>query len=149
MTFYKPCASGSRDQKVIRLGVSRRTLTVATLVAAIGAFGGTGDVLAVDDMCKDATAESAAAELARNSQSKILRVLIRVKMADAQNRAAIDRETRAVADMIKQGGAYLAEPIHGQPLVVAEVSKEHLLDVAKDRRIVCITADRADEPHRY
>ena len=92
-------------------------------------------------MCNGRTAESAAAELTRNLPSKIVRVLVRLKVADGKDRNAIEREARDLAETFKQSGAYIAEPIAGQPLVVAEFDKGRLVSVAKDPRIACITSD--------
>jgi hypothetical protein len=95
-------------------------------------------------MCDGRTAQAAAAELAVSAGAKVVRVLIRLKTSP--DRAAMDRESGALAATLKQAGAY-AEPIGGQPLVVAELDKDRLVEVAKDPRIACITRDVPGQTH--
>jgi len=117
------------------------------LIAALGMIALPGAASAEIGMCNGQTAEHAAAELVRTLRSKIVRVLITVKVSDKQDRAAIDRVTRSVAEMLKRAGAYSAAPISGQPLLVAELDKDKLVEVARDPRIACIKSDIPDQAH--
>jgi hypothetical protein len=111
------------------------------LVLALGAWVAPGAALAENDMCDGRTAQSAAAELAASSGPKVVRVLIKLKTPGGADRAALDRDSSALAETLKRAGAYSAAPIGGQPLVVAELDKERLVEVAKDPRVACITQD--------
>jgi hypothetical protein len=102
------------------------------------------------DACNSLSPESVAAELAKNSEMKVLRVIITVRTAGAGDRAAIDQETRSFAEVLKDAGAHIASPIEGQPFVVVELDKEVLLKVATDPRVACISSDqpeRGGKPH--
>ena len=111
------------------------------LVLALGAWLAPGAALAENDMCDGRTAQSAAAELAMSPGPKVVRVLIKLKTPGGADRAALDRDSSALAETLKRAGAYSAAPIGGQPLVVAELDKERLVEVAKDPRVACITQD--------
>ena len=98
-------------------------------------------------MCNGRTPESAAAELTKNLGSKVLRVIITVRMTGGADRAAIDREAHSVAEMLKSAGAYMAAPIEGQPLVVAEINRDILPRVAMEPRVACIVSDQPEKAH--
>jgi hypothetical protein len=99
-------------------------------------------------MCDGRTPESVAAELIKkNLGSKVLRVIITVRMTGGADRAAIDRETHSVAEMLKSAGAYMAAPIEGQPLVVAEIDRDILPRVAMEPRVACIVSDQPEKAH--
>jgi hypothetical protein len=124
-----------------------RTSRCSLLIAALGIIALPGAAPAEIGMCNGLTAERAAAELVRTLRTKIARVLITVKTADTPDRAAIDRLTMSVAEMLKRAGAYSAEPIGGQPIVVAELDRDRLVEVARDPRIACIRSDTPDRAH--
>jgi hypothetical protein len=112
---------------------------------ALGVWVTPGAALAENDMCDGRTVQAAAAELAVSAGPKVVRVLIRLKTGP--DRAAMDRDSGALAETLKQAGAYSAAPIGGQPLVVAELDKERLVEVAKDPRIACIARDVPGQAH--
>jgi hypothetical protein len=119
----------------------RLTSIGAIVVAAFGTLGAPNAALAENGMCNGRTAETAAAALIKDVPSRILRVLIKLKATGEQDRAAIDGDTLGFAETLRQAGAYVVEPIHGQRLLVAELDKDRLLSVAKDPRVACITRD--------
>jgi hypothetical protein len=113
------------------------------LIAGLGVIGAPVDAPA-HNACNSLSPENMAAELAKNSGMKVLRVIITVRMAGAGDRAPIDQETRSFAEMLKEAGAYIASPIEGQPLVVVELDREVLLRVATDPRVGCISSDQPE-----
>lgn len=119
----------------------RRTAIAALLTTLLSVPGA-----ALAASCGGTTLEAALAALAEEMQLSVIRVQIRTK-SDGQDRAAIDRTTRAVAAALMRAGAYAAEPIEGQPLIVAELGKQQLLDLARDERIACVTRDSPEAPN--
>ncbi|WP_088360669.1 MULTISPECIES: hypothetical protein [Rhodomicrobium] len=123
----------------------RPILTATFLTAALGMASMPG-ASAAGPVC-DAGLESSLAALARGMGAPLIRVQIKTKVGEGQDRAAIDRTTQSLAAALKQAGAHTADPIDGQPLLVAELGKQQLLRLAQDPRIACVTPDLPDAPN--
>ncbi|WP_143747781.1 hypothetical protein [Mesorhizobium temperatum] len=93
-------------------------------------------------MCNGRTPADAIVTLAENMKTNLIRVIIRIQ--GDQDSEAIEQETSAFASSLRRAGAVTAEPISGQPLVVAELAKDELLRLADDPRIVCVTRDEPE-----
>ncbi|GLS19613.1 hypothetical protein GCM10007874_26300 [Labrys miyagiensis] len=104
------------------------------------AFGLSGAAMG-GAMCND-TAEQNAEILAKGMTAETVRVLITVKVEQGADRATTDNHAQALADSLTKAGAAHAESIGGQPLVVAELSRDKLLAAGKDARIACISLDQ-------
>jgi len=113
-------------------------LGAALLVAVVWFFGA---AQAGSNMCNGDTVEAVAAELASRSTLLVVRVLVTLQQAKAQDRVALDLETTLMADVFLQEGALLAEPISGQPLVVVEIDRSLLPRLARHPQVACVAED--------
>jgi hypothetical protein len=93
-----------------------------------------------NDMCKGRTAEAMATELMNRLSSPLVRVLVKLK-GEGQDRGTLDHDTARLAAALRQDGALVAEPIGGQPLVVVEIDRNRLPDLARHPQVACITED--------
>src|SRR5262249_21001425 len=102
-------------------------LTAMLMIAASGARGA---AQRENDMCNARTTEAMAAELMNRLSSPVVRVLVKLKV-DGQDRAALDHATATLAASLRHDGALVAEPIDGQPLVVVEIDRDRLPELAR------------------
>jgi len=63
-------------------------------------------------------------------------------------RSADDATRSDVAQALRDAGAYSAEPLGRQPLLVVEMPASVLGDLAADPRILCVQQDSPDPPAR-
>ena len=92
-------------------------------------------------MCNDQTTADAIVALAENMKTNLIRVIITIRTEAGEDREAVAREASAVASSLKRAGAVLAEPIAGQPLIVAELGRAELLRLTNDPHIICVSRD--------
>jgi len=109
----------------------------ATLVMAVAASGAEGGGSA----CPDTSVRTQVEQLQAAYADRPGRFILTLSSADDATRSD-------VAQALREAGAYSAEPLGRQPLLVVEMPAAVLGGLAADPRILCIQQDSADPPAR-
>ncbi len=128
-------------QRSLRGGGRRVGLALlASLALVAGGSGGASGMCANDANGFDTRAIIGA------QKGPILRLIVTLRTAGPLDRGTLDRRTAALAAELTAGGALMASPISGQPLLVVEIDRGRLALLTGHPSVACIANDAADPP---